>query len=107
MANYLTIQEVVVAEKWTGANFQNIFEYLEWQSWSKLTNSASGLNFVLDNSELDETIEGQNGGDGILYVKVGIVMTPVPFGDYIIKKSDGSFSIENASVFQAKYQLAD
>lgn len=105
MANYLTIQEVVVAEKWTGANFQNIFEYLEWQSWSKLTNSASGVNFVLDNSEYDEGIT--EGGDGILYVKVGVIMTPVPIGDYIIKKNDGSFSIENASVFQAKYQLAD
>ena len=105
MANYLTIQEAVVAEKWTGANFKTIFEYMDWQSWSKLTNSASGVNFVLDNSEYEEGVT--EGGDGILYVKVGVTLTPVTIGDYIVKENDGSFSIEAAAVFEAKYQLAD
>jgi len=104
MANYLNIPEQVVAEKWTGANYPTVFEFLDWQVWSKIDNSASGENFSIDNTPFEEGVS--EGGDGILYVKIGVVMTPVPIGDYVIKENDGSLSVMAADEFDAKYKLS-
>lgn len=93
MAQYVTIQELVNAEKWTGSNYATVFEFLGWDVWDRRDNSASGPNFSIDNSE---------GGDGVLYV----IHPPVPVGDYIVKEADNSFTIIPEVEFEAKYQKA-
>lgn len=97
MANYLTIQEVVNAEKWTGTNYSTIFEFLDWQVWSKIDNSASGPKFSIDNSE---------GGDGFLYIEIDSVMTQMSLGDYVIKNNDGTLSYALFEIFDTKYKLS-
>lgn len=101
MAEFISIQKKAIAEKWKGTNFSTIFEFLDWQVWSKIDNSASGENFSIDNTPVEEGME--TGGDGILYVKVGVTMTPVTIGDYIVKENDGSLSIADATAFELEY----
>lgn len=94
MAQYVTIQEVVNAEKWNGSNYATIFEFLGWDVWDKRDNSASGTNFSIDNSE---------GGNGILYVAAAV---PVTIGDYLIRELDNSLTVMNGTEFEAKYKKA-
>jgi len=96
MAEYLTIQERVNAEKWKGDNYSTILDFLGWDVWDKRDNSASGPNFSIDNSE---------GGDGILYV-ANPTLTAVDIGDYIIKEADGSLTVTPGAEFEAEFKLA-
>jgi len=97
MAQYLTIQEIVNAEKWNGTNYATVFEFLGWDVWDKRDNSASGPKFSIDNSE---------GGDGFLYIEVDSVMHQMSLGDYIIKNDDGTLSYALFEIFDTKYKKA-
>ena len=85
------------AVQWTGKNQREVFEFLGWVRWDKISKIAEGDNFYIDHLKVD----------GGLIIKTREGGRVARIGDFIVKGEKGDFFPCNPIVFVQTHEQVE